>query len=138
MKTVVFSMVGGVGWVVEVVWRPLRGERLKWWEVMSKEQSKAAVTRVEMRGMRGRETRGREGSIARISSLGRDVWQDNMRVIKIARMTKIEDRKLDDSAGCPRKFQPAAVRNSHALFKSGAADDCLYGFDLYSFLSCDC
>jgi len=60
--------VGGVWWVVEVVWTPFRGERLKWWEVMSKEQSKAAEMRVEKkRGMRGR---GREGSIARIS-LGR-------------------------------------------------------------------
>jgi hypothetical protein len=72
MKMVVFSTVGGVGWVVEVVWTPFRGERLKWWEVMSKEQSKAAETRAEKkRGTRGRETREREGSIARISSLGR-------------------------------------------------------------------
>ena len=54
--------------MVEVVRTPFNGERLKWWEEMSNEQSKAAETRVEKRGMRGRETRGREGSIARESA----------------------------------------------------------------------
>jgi len=48
-----------------VVWTPFSEERLKWWEETSKEQSKAAETRVEKRGIKGRETRGREGSIAR-------------------------------------------------------------------------
>ena len=72
MKTVVFSTVGGVGWTVEVVWTPFKGERLKWWEEMSNLQSKAAETSAEKRGMRGRETTGSEGSIARESALDRD------------------------------------------------------------------
>jgi hypothetical protein len=119
-KTVVFSMVGGVEWVVEVVWTPLRGERLKWWVVMSKEQSKAAETRVEKkRGMRGRE---REGTIARISSPWTLMFGKIMRVIKIARMTKTEDRKSDDSVNCLLQKRRSKVWSPFELWETGKDD----------------
>lgn len=48
MKTVVFSMLGGVEVVVHVVWTPFKGDRLKWWVgETSNLQSNAADAREE-------------------------------------------------------------------------------------------